>query len=154
MQVNIRKGNPADIEAALDLVKELAVYEKAAGEVEVTVQEMRNWAFGDDKLFDFFVAEKQGEVIGMALYYYKYSTWKGKCIFLEDIVVRESERCRGYGGLLFEAVRQVAREQKVKRLEWQVLAWNEPAIGFYKKYKAAFDNEWLNCKLTFDQLQF
>ena len=89
----------------------------------------------------------------MALYYYKYSTWKGKCLFLEDIIVTESERKNGYGQLLFQEVMQVAKAEKVRRMEWQVLDWNTAAIEFYEKYDALFDEEWINCKLTYEQLQ-
>ncbi|MGZ3898952.1 MAG: N-acetyltransferase family protein [Bacteroidia bacterium] len=149
----IRKGVQADLPKVLGLVKELAIYEKAPAEVEVTVDEMINWGFGKDKLFEFFVLEKENKIIGMALYYYKYSTWKGKCLFLEDIIVTESERCKGYGQLLFNEVAKVAKEQKVRRMEWQVLEWNTPAIKFYEKYNSVIDPEWMNCKLTYEQLQ-
>jgi GNAT superfamily N-acetyltransferase len=147
--LSIRKGTEADVEAALDLVKELAIYEKAPNEVSVTLDEMRNWGFGANKVFDFFVGEKEGKIVGLALYYYKYSTWKGKCLFLEDIIITESERRFGYGRLLFDAVFEVAKEQKVRRMEWQVLEWNEPALNFYKKYPTLFDGEWVNCQIKF-----
>jgi GNAT superfamily N-acetyltransferase len=151
--MNVRKGTEADLPGVLALIRELAEYEKAPGEVEVTITEMINWGFGKDKLFDFFVLEKENSIIGIALYYYKYSTWKGKCLFLEDIIVTEKERGNGYGKLLFNAVARVAKEQKVRRMEWQVLEWNTPAISFYEKYNSVIDPEWMNCKLTFDQLQ-
>jgi GNAT superfamily N-acetyltransferase len=151
--IELRRGAEADIPGALELVRELAVYEKAPNEVEVSVEEMKNWGFGKDKVFDFFVLEKAGKIVGIALYYYKYSTWKGKCIFLEDIIVTESERKNGYGKLLFNEVVKVAKTEKVRRLEWQVLEWNTPAIEFYKKYKSNLDGEWINCKLTYEQLQ-
>ena len=150
----IRKGEKADIPRALELVKELATYEKAPNEVEVTIAEMENWGFGADKVFDFYVGEYGGNIEGIALFYYKYSTWKGKCIFLEDIIVTEKMRGKGIGKLLFEEVVKVAKEQKVRRMEWQVLDWNETAINFYKKYNSLFDGEWINCKLTDKELQF
>lgn len=153
MSLQIRKGTPEDLPALLDLVKELAVYEKAPQEVEVSIEQMQEWGFGKTQLFDFFVLEKNKVVIGIALYYCKYSTWKGKCIFLEDIIVTESERNKGYGKLLFDEVAKTAKLENVKRLEWQVLEWNKPAIHFYKKYKTNFAGEWINCKLTYDQLQ-
>jgi len=152
-ELTLRKGQKKDIASALQLVKELARYEKAPREVEVTQTEMLNWGFGRNKLFDFFVLEKRGRIVGMALYYYKYSTWKGKCIFLEDIVVTQKERNKGYGKLLFNRVVEVARREKVRRLEWQVLEWNAPAIAFYKNYQAELDGEWINCKLRYEQLQ-
>lgn len=153
MSIVIRTGTKADIPFALNLVKELAVYEKAPNEVEVTIEEMTEWGFGTDKQFDFFVAAENEVIVGLALYYYKYSTWKGKCLFLEDIIVTESQRGKGLGKLLFDKVVQVSKEQKVRRMEWQVLDWNTPAIEFYKKYDANLDGEWVNCKLTNNQLE-
>lgn len=153
MSAKIRIGTTNDIPRVLELVKELAVFEKAPNEVEVTVAEMTNWGFGKDKIFDFFVLEKENIIVGIAVYYYKYSTWKGKCLFLEDIIVTENERKNGYGKLLFNEVVKVAKAQKVRRMEWQVLDWNTPAIEFYKKYQSHLDGEWINCKLTYDQLQ-
>ncbi len=151
--MTIRIGSKTDLPQVLGLIKELAIFEKAPNEVEVTVEQMEEWGFGNDKQFEFFVGEKNGTIIGIALYYYKYSTWKGKCLFLEDIIVTEPERRHGYGKLLFNEVVKVAKAQKVKRMEWQVLEWNTPAIEFYKNYNAHLDPEWINCKLTFDQLQ-
>jgi GNAT superfamily N-acetyltransferase len=153
MSIVIRTGTKADIPFALNLVKELAVYEKAPNEVEVTIEEMTEWGFGSDKQFDFFVALEKDVIVGLALYYYKYSTWKGKCLFLEDIIVTESQRGKGLGKLLFDKVVQVSKEQKVRRMEWQVLDWNTPAIEFYKKHDANLDGEWVNCKLTNHQLE-
>ena len=153
MSIEIRKGTKVDIPFALNLVKELATYEKAPNEVEVTIEEMTEWGFGNDKQFDFFVALENNVIVGLALYYYKYSTWKGKCLFLEDIIVTESHRGKGLGKLLFDKVVQVSKEEKVRRMEWQVLDWNTPAIEFYKKYAATLDEEWVNCKLTNHQLE-
>ena len=153
MNIEIRKGTQTDIAEALNLVKELAAYEKAPNEVEVTIEEMTEWGFGDDKQFDFFIATDNNVIVGLALYYYKYSTWKGKCLFLEDIIVTESQRGKGLGKLLFDNVVQVAKNMKVRRMEWQVLDWNTPAIEFYKKYNSTLDGEWVNCKLTNHQLE-
>lgn len=153
MSATIRIGVQNDLPRVLELVKELAAFENAPNEVEVSVNEMVNWGFGKDKIFDFFVLEKANVIVGIAVYYYKYSTWKGKCLFLEDIIVTENERKNGYGKLLFNEVVKVAKAQKVRRMEWQVLDWNTAAIEFYKKYQANLDGEWINCKLTFDQIQ-
>lgn len=153
MSIVIRKGTEADIPFALNLVKELATYEKAPNEVEVTNEEMLAWGFGTDKQFDFFIAIENEVIVGLALYYFKYSTWKGKCLFLEDIIVTESKRGKGIGKLLFDKVVQVSKEMKVRRMEWQVLDWNMPAIEFYKKYNTTLDGEWVNCKLTNYQLE-
>jgi GNAT superfamily N-acetyltransferase len=153
MQIKILKGEPKHIKDVLRLIKELATYEKAPNEVVVTEEMLREDSFGTEKIVDFFVAELENEIIGMALYYTKYSTWKGKCIFLEDIIVTESKRKYGVGSMLFEKVIEVAKNKKVQRMEWQVLDWNTPAIQFYKKYNAILDDEWINGKLNFDQLQ-
>ncbi|MBS1637202.1 MAG: GNAT family N-acetyltransferase [Bacteroidetes bacterium] len=153
MNVAIRRGTREDIPSILNLIKELAHYEKAPDEVEVTIAEMENWGFGEDRIFDFFVAEENNHIVGLALYYFKYSTWKGKCLFLEDIIVTESKRGKGYGKLLFDEVVKVAKQTGVRRMEWQVLEWNKPAIAFYEKYKSHMDGEWINCKLTDHQLK-
>jgi N-acetylglutamate synthase-like GNAT family acetyltransferase len=153
MSVELRKGKEEDLQEVLELIKELATYERSPKEVEVTLTEMTNWGFGKDKVFDFFVLEKEGTIVAMALYYYKYSTWKGKCLFLEDIIVTEKQRRNGYGKMLFNEVVKVAKKEQVKRMEWQVLEWNETAIRFYQKYMSNFDEEWINCKLTYDQIQ-
>ncbi len=137
----------------LALVKELALYEKAPQEVTVTLAEMEDAGFGPNAVWNAFVAESEGIIVGMALYYTKYSTWKGKCIFLDDIVVTESWRGKGIGKLLFEEVIKVAKEKHARRLEWQVLEWNTPAINFYNKFSAVLDPEWINGKLTYEQLQ-
>lgn len=153
MNISIRKGIKSDLPNVLELVKELAAYEKAPLEVTVTTEEMERDGFGKDPVFKFFVAEAEGTIVGMALYYTKYSTWKGKCIFLEDIIVTEKFRKYGIGKQLFDEVVRIAKENKVKRLEWQVLEWNTPAIEFYKKLNSNFDKEWINCKLTEEQIQ-
>lgn len=153
MNFTIRKGVEKDLPQVLELIKELAIFEKAPHDVVVNINEMTNWAFGKDKIFDFFVVEKETLIIGTAIYYYKYSTWAGKCLFLEDIIVTEKERGNGLGKLLFNEVVKVAKMQAARRMEWQVLDWNLNAIEFYKKYPTQFDAEWLNCKLTYDQIQ-
>jgi len=151
--VIIREGRKEDLPSVLALVKELAEYENAPQEVEVTAAEMEKNGFGENPVFRFFVAENETGITGIALYYIKYSTWKGPCIFLEDLIVTQSQRAKGTGTLLFEKMISVAKEMKVPRLEWQVLEWNEPAINFYKKYNANLDSEWLNGKLVYSQLQ-
>ena len=153
MNIAIRKGTKTDLPAVLNLVKELAIYEKAPNEVTVTLSDMEQDGFGENPIFSFFVAEKDGNIVGIALYYIKYSTWKGKCVFLEDIIVTEEYRQYGIGKKLFDEIVKVAKEMNVKRLEWQVLEWNEPAIKFYKKLNAHFDEEWINCKLTDKEIQ-
>lgn len=153
MGLIVRQGVKSDLPQVLNLVKELAAYEKAPNEVEVTVEEMEKDGFGEHPVFSFFVAEQNGKILGIAIYYVKYSTWKGKCLFLEDIVVTESHRQEGIGKRLFDEVLKVAKAMKVRRLEWQVLEWNEPAIRFYKKMNAHLDPEWINGKLVYEQIQ-
>ncbi|MCW3085941.1 MAG: family acetyltransferase [Bacteroidetes bacterium] len=151
--MNIRKGLITDLPQVLNLVKELAAYEKAPNEVAVTIAEMERDGFGENPVFRFFVAETDGKIVGISLYYIKYSTWKGKCIFLEDIIVTETQRKSGIGKKLFDEVVKVAKEMNARRMEWQVLEWNEPAIKFYEKVNSNFDGEWVNCKLVEKQIQ-
>lgn len=145
--INIRKGTPADVEPALRLIKELAEYEKAPEQVINTVEQMLKDGFGEKPIFDLLVAEINDNIVGIAIYFIKYSTWKGKCLYLDDIVVQESLRGKGIGRKLFDAVAAEAKLQNCQQLQWQVLNWNEPAINFYKKYDTVFDDEWINCKI-------
>ena len=152
MQFNIRKGYKEDLPAVLGLVKELATFEKAPNDVVVSLEDMERDGFGDNPIFKFYVAETEGKIVGMALYYVKYSTWKGRCVFLEDIIVTDKYRRYKIGQQLFEAVVKAAKKLKVRRVEWQVLDWNTPAIRFYEKYDAHFLKEWLSCRLTEEQI--
>lgn len=149
--INIRRGTIDDLPQVHDLIKELAVYEKAPDEVTNTVQDMHWDGFGENPIFKFFVAETEEGIVGIALYYIGYSTWKGKMLFLEDLIVTERLRRGGIGKMLFNAVAHEAKEIGAKRMRWQVLDWNEPAIAFYKKIGADISSEWLNC--TFDENQ-
>jgi GNAT superfamily N-acetyltransferase len=151
--INIRKGLASDLPRVLELIKELAAYEKAPLEVENTVEEMIEDGFKENPIYYLLIAEENSIILGIAIYYIKYSTWKGKCVFLEDIIVTETERGKGTGAKLFEEVIRISKEMKVRRMEWQVLDWNEPALNFYKKYNAHLDPEWVNGKLSYDQLQ-
>lgn len=153
LNVVIRNGVKSDLPQVLGLIQELATYEKAPLEVAVTLSEMERDGFGENPIFRFFVAEAGNKIVGISLYYIKYSTWKGKCVFLEDIIVTETYRKHGIGKKLFDPVVKVAKEMNARRMEWQVLEWNEPAIKFYEKLDSHFDGEWINCKLTYDQIQ-
>ena len=153
MDIRIRKGTREDLPQTLGLIRELAEYEKAPLEVAVTLEDMERDGFGESPVFRFFVAETEGRIVGIALYYIKYSTWKGKCVFLEDLVVTEAFRRYGTGKKLFDEVVKVAQEMEARRLEWQVLNWNEPAIRFYRKLGAGLDDEWLNGRLTEEQIR-
>lgn len=153
METLIRKGTVEDLPRTLELIRELAAYEKAPLEVENTVEEMIRDGFSENPVFHLLVAEYNGCIEGIAIWYYKYSTWKGKCVFLEDIIVTEALRGKGIGSRLFEQVIMQAEEDGVRRMEWQVLEWNEPAIHFYRKYNAMLDPEWINGKLVTRQLK-
>jgi len=149
MKITIREAVPSDMEAVWNLIRELAIYEKAEHEFINTVDQLTKDGFGPNEVFDCIVAEVGSQVIGFALYYTSYSTWKGKCLYLEDFLVTEAWRGKGIGKLLFDRVFQEAKDRNVGRFEWQVLDWNEPAINFYKKYDAILDEEWLNGKIIF-----
>ena len=153
MQCTVRKAEKKDVPDILRLIKELAEYEKASDEVKVTTDELERDGFGPDALYKAFVAEAEGKVVGMALYYVKYSTWKGKGIYLEDIIVSEQYRRFGTGTILFNEVVKASKEMGARKMYWQVLDWNEPAIKFYKKYNATFEDEWLNGALNEKQLK-
>lgn len=151
--MKIRTGTKEDLPQVLALIQELAEYEKAPQEVDNTIERMEADGFGPEKVFDFIVAEENDRIIGLALYYWSYSTWKGKCIYLEDLVVTLDHRRRGIGQLLFKELIRIAREKDARRLSWQVLDWNEPAIEFYKSIGAQLDPEWINGRLTYEQLK-
>lgn len=151
--ISIRTGTRDDLPQVLALIKELAEYERAPQEVDNTVERMEQDGFGPEKVFDFLVAEMGGRIVGLALYYWSYSTWKGKCMYLEDLVVTESHRRYGLGRKLFRELIQIAKAKDVRRLSWQVLEWNEPAINFYKGIGAELDPEWINGRLTYEQLK-
>ncbi|MEP1094538.1 MAG: GNAT family N-acetyltransferase [Cyclobacteriaceae bacterium] len=147
--INIRKGTKGDLPRLLELIVELAVYEKAEEEVANTVERMEEDGFGENPIYGFIVAEENSEVIGASIYYYRYSTWKGKRMSLEDLIVTESKRGAGVGKLLFEETIKIGKETDCTGMMWQVLDWNEPAINFYKKYDSNLDGEWINCNLNF-----
>ena len=148
MNIIIRRAVAEDCERIMDLIRELAVYEKAPEEVTVTLDHFVESGFGPNPVWWAFVAEVDGRVGGFALYYIRYSTWKGQRMYLEDILVTEKMRGYGLGKLLFDQLIEEAKEKHLNGIIWQVLEWNEPAINFYKKYQASFDAEWINCSIT------
>lgn len=151
-QITIRPGCREDIPAMFALVQELALFEKAPHEVENTVERMLQDGFGQNPVFGFLVAELQDEIVGISVYYFRYSTWKGKRLYLEDIIVTEQHRNKGIGKLLFKATMDAGKQYNCNGMVWQVLDWNTPAIEFYKKFSASFDQGWINCSLTGEQL--
>ncbi|MDB2362026.1 GNAT family N-acetyltransferase [Flavobacteriales bacterium] len=153
MDVLIRKGVKSDLPAVLDLIKELADFERALNEVTVSLEDLEHDGFGNHPYYWFIVAEKEGEIIGLSFYFIRYSTWKGRFLFLEDFIVKESFRNKGVGALLFEETIRIAKELDVKGMTWQVLDWNKNAIRFYEKYNSNISTEWYNGKLTYEQLK-
>lgn len=154
MSITVRKAIKEDCPRLLELVKELALYERAPQEVTVTAEHFEESGFGSNPVWWAFVAEApspsgegRGEILGFALYYIRYSTWKGQAMYLEDILVTEAARGKGIGKLLLDRLIVETKEKGFKRIVWQVLEWNEPAINFYKKYNADFDGEWVNCSI-------
>ena len=153
MEIKIRRAESKDCPRLLELIHELAVYEKAPQEVTVSLEHFEKSGFGEQPVWWAFVAEDEKGIQGFALYYIRYSTWKGQTLYLEDIIVTAERRGEGIGGKLFEQILAEAKERKLVRVVWQVLEWNTPAIEFYKKFNSNFDGEWINCKLTASQIE-
>ena len=152
MKLTIREGIKTDLPAVLKLIQELAEYEKALDEVTISLEDLENDGFGERPWYWFLVAEKNNEIIGISFYWIRYSTWKGKFLYLEDFVVKKEYRGSGIGGKLFEETINVCHNLKLNGMVWQVLDWNTPAVNFYKKYNADISTEWLNGKLTKNQI--
>ncbi len=153
MEVVIRTAEKRDVPGMLALIKELAAYEKAPREVTNTLERMEEDGFAGHPSFFSHVAELDGSIIGVAVYYKAYSTWKGNYIYLDDIIITEKHRGKGIGKKLFDAVGAFAKGCNANLLRWHVLEWNEPAINFYRKYNAVLDPEWITCKLSEEQLE-
>jgi GNAT superfamily N-acetyltransferase len=149
---NIRLAKKEDCPRLLELVHELALFERAPQEVTVTLEEFEHAGFGEKPVWKAYVAEVDGTIAGFALYYVRYSTWKGCRMYLEDLIITENMRGKGLGKLLFDTLIAEARALGFSGMVWQVLDWNEPAINFYKKYEAAVEAGWLNASLSKEQL--
>ena len=148
MEIIIRRAERKDCVRIMELIHELAVFEKAPQEVTVTLTHFEESGFGANPVWWAFVAEVDGKVQAFALYYIRYSTWKGQRMYLEDILVTEEMRGKKLGQKLFDQLIIEAKEKNLYGICWQVLDWNEPAIHFYKKYHAHFDGEWINCSIV------
>jgi len=151
MNISLRVAQKEDCPRLMELVKELAIFEKLPEEVTVSLQEFEDSGFGIKPVWKAFVAEDNGAIIGFALYYVRFSTWKGRRVYLEDFIVTEEYRGKGIGKLLFEQIIKETNELGYSGMVWQVLDWNEPAIGFYKKYEATIEEGWLNASLSAEQ---
>ncbi|MDM1043514.1 GNAT family N-acetyltransferase [Myroides sp. 1354] len=151
--MNVRTATPADMPAVLQLIQELATFEKEPDAVVLTSEDLIRDGFGDRPLFRVLIAEHQDEIIGMALFYYRYSTWKGKTIHLEDLIVTEQARGTGAGMALYKKVIQIAKDEQVRRVEWVVLNWNQPAIDFYQKSGAHVLEDWYTVQMDEQGIQ-
>ncbi len=151
--IKIRKGQKEDLPEILNLIKELAEYENSLNQVSITLEQLEKDGFGNNPAFYFLVAKKNDEIIGMSFYWIRYSTWKGKFLFLEDFVVKKEYRRSGVGEALFNATIKTCQNLNLHGMCWQVLDWNSPAINFYKKYNAQISGEWLDGKLTKSQIE-
>lgn len=138
----IRKSTKNDMPSVLELIQELATFEKEPDAVVVTVDDLIRDGFSENPLFQCFIAEEENEIVGMALYYYRFSTWKGKTIHLEDLIVKESKRGTGAGFALYKEIIKQGKAENVRRIEWNVLDWNTPAIDFYEKSGAKVLGDW------------
>lgn len=147
MEVTIRKGEKSDLATIHSLICELALFEKAPEQVVTTLQTMEKDGFGEQPIFRTIVAEADGRIVGMALFFTKYSTWRGKGLYLDDLIVTEKYRGKGIGKKLLNAVFDEANKMGAKQIHWQVLDWNTPAIDFYKKVGARIEAEWWDCKV-------
>jgi len=153
MSITIRTAVKADCSRLLELIHELAVYEKAPNEVTVSLEEFENAGFGPNPVWKAFVAEVDGIIQGFGLYYVRYSTWKGSRMYLEDLLVTEKMRGKGLGKMILDRLIEEAKEKGFNGISWQVLDWNDPAIHFYKKYNTEFDSGWINVSLSKDQIE-
>lgn len=149
----LRKATPNDMAAVHQLITELAIFEKEPEAVATTPEELLRDGFSANPLFEALVADVDGQILGMALYYPRYSTWKGKTLHLEDLIVSEQHRGKGIGLALYQAFIQEAVKQNVRRVEWVVLDWNQPAIDFYEKSGAVVLNDWKTVQMTNEQMQ-
>ncbi len=149
----IRHAVSEDLPAVYSLIQELAEYEEAPQTVTLTLAQFKVDFYIGDPLFHILVVELEDQLVGMALYYFTYSTWQGRCLYLEDMIITQAYRRQGFGKALFEKLMAIAANTGVNRMAWQVLAWNTPAIEFYKRYQAWLEDEWLSGKISGDRIQ-
>ncbi len=153
MAIDIIPGSQNDLPTLLGLIKELAEFERAPNEVTNQISAMERDGFGPNKVFDFYLINYQGKLAGMAVTYYRYSTWKGKTLYLEDIYIKPESRGKGIGMEVMKFLARKALMHNCVRMQWEVLDWNEDAISFYKNLGSEFDHEWVNCILTKEKIE-
>ena len=153
MEMTIREGLKEDLPATLELIKELANFENSIDQVTITLKDLEKDGFKGNPSYWFLVAEKDNEIVGLSFYWIRYSTWKGKLLFLEDFVIKEQYKRQGIGSRLFEETINICKKKKLNGMTWQVLDWNIPAIKFYKKYNSDISKDWLNGRLTKNQIE-
>ncbi|MFM6946142.1 MAG: N-acetyltransferase family protein [Flavobacteriales bacterium] len=146
----VRTATPADVPAIFKLIQDLAKYERAPEQVVNTPEQLEIDLFADRICEALVASNDENQIVGFALFYTSYSTWKGRCLYLEDFYVTENERKQGYGQALFDAVVAIAKQRGVKRMDWQVLEWNHTALNFYRRNHATLDPEWINGRLFFE----
>lgn len=151
--MKIRKVQKQDMPKVLNLIQELAVFENEPDAVEISVEDLEKEGLGHHPLFYCFVAEVEAEIVGIALFYYRFSTWKGRSLHLEDLIVKKSERGKGIGEALYKRVMEFAFEKGIKRVAWEVLDWNKPAIRFYERTGATLMSEWRIVHFTQDEIR-
>ena len=152
MKTTIREGIRKDLPSVLKLIKELADFENAKDQVTITLEDLEKDGFGEHPWYWFLVAEEDDKIVGLSFYWIRYSTWKGKFLFLEDFVIKQEYRRHGVGSKLFEETIKICKKLSLNGMIWQVLDWNTPAIDFYKKYDADISKDWLNGKLAKKQI--
>lgn len=150
--ISIRKADTDDLEAVYGLIKELAIFENAPDEPSNPLKKFIEEGTAKQPRFHVLVAEQKNEILGIALYYYGYSTWKGSMLYLDDLVVKEQHRKKGIGKQLLDELIKIAKEERINQMRWHVLDWNENAIKFYKKYPVAFDSSWITVKIEKENL--
>ena len=151
--ITIRKAEAADLTQVYALIKELAIFEKAPEQPSISIEKFIQEGTAKNPRYYVLVAETENDIVGIALYYYGYSSWKGSMLYLDDLIVKETHRKLGIGKLLMDEIINIAKEEKINLVKWQVLNWNENAINFYKKYPVVFDDEWINVKIEKEHLK-
>ena len=151
-QIDIRKAEPNDFVQVYELIRELAVFENEPNEPSNSLKKFVEEGTSKNPRFQVLVADVKGDIVGIALYYYGYSSWKGSMLYLDDLVVKKSYQKHGIGKKLMDELISIAKEERISQVRWHVLDWNENAINFYKKYPVTFDKVWITVKIEKENL--